>query len=122
MPSVKGAIKITITFGVAVVIGLLMTIAKGIMTNTLRVLPCLTYLTPQCLTQGLWHMIDCPDCIPVLVGKLTVLLCYFGGMCFIIGSTNRIQRINIEGFFNTCGVALLIVIGQKIIYWILPWV
>lgn len=120
LPSVKIE-KITITIGVAVVIGLLMTIAKGIIPTLLSV-PLYDLFNAPMSDQGLWHMIDCLDCIPVLVGKLTALLCYFGAMCLIIGSTNRIQGINIEGFFNTCGVAMFIVIGQKIIYWILPWV
>ena len=120
LPSVNVE-KITITIGVAVVIGLLMTIAKGIIPTLLSV-PMQDLLTAPMSDQGLWHMIDCRDCIPVLVGRITALLFYFCTMCFIIGSTNRIKRVSIEGFFNTCGVALLIVFGQKIIYWILPWV
>jgi len=120
LPSVKFE-KITITIAVAVVIGLLMTIAKSIIPTLLSV-PLQDLFNAPMSDQGIWHMIDCQDCIPVLVGKITVLLCYLGAMCLIIGGTNRIRGINIEGFFNTCGVAMLIVIGQKTIYWILPWI
>ena len=120
LPSVKVE-KITFTIGIAVVISLLMTIAKSVIPTILSV-PLYDLFNAPMSDQGLWHMIDCRDCIPVLVGRITVLLFYFCLMCLIIGSTNRIQGINIEGFFNTCGVAMFIVIGQKIIYWILPWV
>lgn len=113
--------KITVTIGVAIGIGLLMMVAKSVIPTLLSV-PLQDLFNAPMSNQGLWHMIDCQDCIPVLVGKITVLLFYFCAMCLIIGCTNRIQGINIEGFFNTCGVALFIVIGQKVIYWILPWI
>ena len=67
--------------------------------------------------------IDCPNCLPVLLMKLAIGQAYIIALSLCIAIANRfIPKIQIAGFFNTTGIALLIIAAEILITQLLPFI
>ena len=73
--------------------------------------------------ENLIHILECPNCLPVLLMKLAILQAYLIALSLCLAIANRfIPKIQIDGFFNTAGIALLIITAEIIITQILPFI
>lgn len=72
--------------------------------------------------ENLIHILDCPNCLPVLLMKLVILQAYIIALSLCLAIANRfISKIQIAGFFNTVGIALLIIAVEALLYMLLPF-
>ncbi|MDE0088276.1 MAG: serine protease [Candidatus Poribacteria bacterium] len=69
------------------------------------------------------HALDCKDCIVGLIFYVIKLPIYFIFIAFLLGITNVVVRkFELNGFFSTFFVALLIVMGEILLRLLLPGV
>ena len=72
--------------------------------------------------ETLIHILACRNCLPVLLMKLVILQAYLIALSLCLAIANRfIPKIQIAGFFNTAGIALLIIAAEIVITQLLPW-
>lgn len=73
--------------------------------------------------ENIIHILDCRNCLPVLLMKLAILQAYFIALSLCLAIANRfIPKIQIAGFFNTTGTALIIITAELLITQLLPFV
>ena len=69
------------------------------------------------------HALDCQDCIVGLIFYVIKLPIYFVFVAFLLGITNVVVRkFELNGFFTTFFVALLIIMGEILLRLLLPGV
>ncbi len=70
--------------------------------------------------QNIYHALDCSDCIVGLIFYVIKLPTYLVFLAFLLGITNKvIPKFELNGFFNTFFVALLIVITEIVLQMLL---
>ena len=126
LPTVKTENLLTV-IGIAIGIGVIKIAFTSIITHQL--LPAgmshavKTVLTARLPEQDLLHVLGCTDCFPRLLMALVKFPAYIIIMAFLLGIINKIvPKFELEGFFNTFFVAALIVGGEALLYWLIPWV
>ena len=111
--------NIKITLAVAAGIGVFKTISIA-MIPSLFTEPML-HLYQQPLEEPITHILDCPNCLPPFLMKLTIAQTYLISLSILLAIANRyIPKITIQGFFNTTGSAALIIALEFVLYRILP--
>ena len=73
--------------------------------------------------ETLIHILDCRNCLPVLLMKLSLTQAYLIALSLSLAIANTfIPKIQIAGFFNTTGIALLLITAEIIITQLLLFV
>lgn len=119
LPTVKVDGWITAT-GIAVGFGIIKVLGMEIMTS-----PSLPKGVEILLTASppndIVHALDCPDCFSRLLVYMVKLPTYIVTTTFLLGIANKIvPRFELNGFFNTYLVALLIVVIESVLHSFIP--
>lgn len=73
--------------------------------------------------QDIYHALDCTECIVGLIFYVIKLPIYLVFLAFLLGITNKvIPKFELNGFFNTFFIALLIVITEILLQMLLTGV
>lgn len=73
--------------------------------------------------QDIYHALDCTECIVGLIFYVIKLPTYLVFLAFLLGITNKvIPKFELNGFFNTFFIALLIVITEILLQMLLTGV
>lgn len=119
LPTVKANSWIAAA-GVALGLGVIKVIGIEIMTNP--ALPkgvALLFTIPP--PNDIVHALDCMDCFPGLMVYMVRLPAYIVATAFLLGIANKIVRgFELNGFFNTFLVALLIVVIESVLHSFVP--
>lgn len=121
LPTVKANSWIAAA-GVALGCGVIKVIGIGIMTN-----PALPKGVALLLTappvNDIVHALNCLDCFPKLLVSTIKLPAYIVATAFLLGIANKTVRgFELNGFFNTFLVALLVVVIESVLHSFIPGV
>ena len=111
--------NIKITIAVAAGIGVFKTISIAMIPRLFT--EAMLHLYQQPLEEPLSHILDCRNCLPPFLMKFAIAQTYLISLSILLATANRyIPKITIQGFFNTVGGAILIIIAEFLLYRILP--
>ena len=77
----------------------------------------------NCFHEKLIHALGCTSHFPDLLLSVVKFPAYLGITAFLLGIANKVvPGFELNGFFNTCFVALLIGVGESLIRSVIPFV
>ena len=121
LPTVKVSSWI-IAAGVAVAFGVLKVVGIGIMTNP--VLPKgieIIFTAPPPNSNDIVHALNCANCFPKLLVYMIKLPAYITIIAVLLGIANKaVPKFELNGFFNTYLVALLIIVIESVLHSFIP--
>lgn len=119
LPTVKVNSWVTAA-GIAVGFGVIKIVGIGIMTNPS--LPKgieLFFTAPP--PNDIGHALNCRDCFPKLLVYIVKLPVYITTMAFLLAIANKVfPKFELNGFFNTYLVAILIVVIESVLHSFIP--
>ena len=119
LPTVKVNGWIT-TAGVAVGFGVIKVVGIGIMTNPALPKGVEIFLTAP-PPNDIVHALNCANCFPKLLVYMMKLPAYITITAFLLGIANKaVPRFELNGFFNTYLVALLIIVIESVLHSFIP--
>ncbi|RKU11071.1 hypothetical protein C6501_13095 [Candidatus Poribacteria bacterium] len=111
-----------IAVGVALGFGVIKTLLTAILRSDSLPLGIKSFLASAPPTD-IGHALGCQDCIVGLIFYVIKLPIYFVFIAFLLGITNvAVRKFELNGFFSTFFVALLIVTGEILLRLLLPGV
>ena len=120
-PTVKVNGWIT-ALGIAAGLGIIKVVGIEIMTNP--ALPkgiAIIFTAPPPNADDIVHALNCANCFPKLLVYLIKLPAYITITAFLLGITNKtVPRFELNGFFNTYLVALLIILIESVLHLFIP--
>lgn len=106
--------------GVAIGFGVIKIIGIEIMTNPSLPIGAEIFLTVP-PPDDIVHALNCMDCFPKLMVYMVRLPAYIVTIAFLLGIANKaVPKFELNGFFNTYLVALLIVVIESVLHLFIP--
>ena len=111
-----------IAAGIAVGFGVLKVVGIGILTNP--ALPKgieIIFTAPPPNSNDIVHALNCANCFPKLLVYMIKLPAYITITAFLLGIANKaVPKFELNGFFNTYLVALLIIVIESVLHSFIP--
>ena len=119
LPTVNASGWITAA-GIAAGLGVIKIVGIGIMTNPALPEGVEVFLTAP-PPNDIVHALNCANCFPKLLVYMIKPLAYITTTAFLLGIANKaVPQFELNGFFNTYLVALLIIVIESVVHSFIP--